>query len=216
MDPGHVGSAGYLCPAFVVTNGPYASQNVGMRNTGQQGDALLSSSSRGWRGIHAGKGCPGFSQESCRTRIESASPTLINRNGKPPHAPIFSAYLLISSGCQAGKLAMDSHFTVPFPSSFSVLISVFFSISLSAIPSPPSTTGSCSSIPAASKHQEHQLPGCCRHQRQDTASRGAGLRYEDGACGDLQLFLLSLMGKDRCWMGGKGGHILQSCWKQAG
>lgn len=108
MDPGHVGSAGYLCPAFVVTNGPYASQNVGMRNTGQQGDALLSSSSRGWRGIHAGKGCPGFSQESCRTRIESASPTLINRNGKPPHAPIFSAYLLISSGCQAGKLAMDS------------------------------------------------------------------------------------------------------------
>lgn len=39
---------------------------------------------KGWKGIRAEEGCPGFSQESCSTRIESASPTLINGNGTPP------------------------------------------------------------------------------------------------------------------------------------
>jgi len=35
MDPGHVVSAQYLCPDFVVVTGSHNSQNIGMGNTGQ-------------------------------------------------------------------------------------------------------------------------------------------------------------------------------------
>lgn len=97
------------------------------------------------------------------SRIESASPTLINRNGKPQHIPLFSACLQISAGC---------HFTAPFRSLFSVLLSLFFSISSSPVHSSPAAIRSCSGIPADSKQLD---------QRQTTASWGASPRHENGA-----------------------------------
>lgn len=197
-----------------MANGPYASQSIGMGGgTAQQGDALLSSSSRGWRGIHAGKGCPGFSQESCSTRIEPASPTLINGNGKHPHAPVFSAHLLISSGYEAGKLATGSHITAPFYSSFSVLISAgffqYFSLCYSQSSQsrgelqyhPCCQPGTPAPEVLQASETGHGITGCRAQIRGWSVWRPADISPDPNGKGQL---------------GGRGGHVLRSCWRQPG
>lgn len=148
-------------PAFLVTDGCYTSYNVsvGKRSAVHFYPSLPLDGGETMQGGVFGS-----------SRIESASPTLTDRNGKPQHIPLFSACLQSSAGC---------HFTAPFCSLFSVLICLIFSISSSPIPSSPAAIRSCSCILAASKQLD---------QKQNT---GASSRRENGACGDLHSFLLS-------------------------